>query len=74
VSFKVFKVEMPHIHADRHREKQEGTLQILFIVLLKKKVFRPILLKRNKKPQPQNYVLFHSSFNKAALSAEFNLR
>jgi hypothetical protein len=64
---------MAHIHADRHAEKQECVLQILFNVLLKK-VFRPILLKRNKKPQPQNYVFFHSSFNKAVLSAEFRLR
>jgi len=36
-SFKVFKAKMAHIHADRHREKQECALQILFKVLLKKR-------------------------------------
>ena len=73
-NFKVFKVEMAQIHVDRHREKQEGALQILFNVLLGgKKAFRPMLLKRNRKSQLQKYVCFHSSFNKAVLSAEFKL-
>jgi hypothetical protein len=38
------------------------------------KIFRPILLKQNRKSQLQNYVFFHRSFNIAVLSAEFNLR
>jgi hypothetical protein len=52
-----------------YREKQEGALQSFV-----KKKFRPILLNRNKTSQLQNYVSFHRSFNKAVLSAEFNLR
>ena len=60
---------MAHIHADRHREKRESALQILFKILLKK-VFRPIYAQTKQKPQQQNYVFFHRSFNKAVLSAD----
>jgi len=40
---------MPHIHADRHREKQEGALQVLFNVLLKKKGFQANFVQTKQK-------------------------